>query len=143
MAEAEAEPAARLGEALAELGADFSEPTITRIPGGASRETWLVETGGGRYVLRRAPPGSESLTPQASEFRLLGLARDAGVPVAEPLLLEADGGRFGTAGMLLAFVAGGSVGARVLRSDELRAGRERLPAQLGEALARIHSIDPA
>ena len=143
MAEAEPELAPRLGEALAELGADTAEPRVTRVPGGASRETWLVEAGEHRYVLRRDPPGAESLTPQAAEFRLLGLAHDAGVPVAEPLLLEGDGGRFGTAGMLMAFVAGESVGPRVLRSDGLAAARERLPAQLGEALARIHSIDPA
>jgi aminoglycoside phosphotransferase (APT) family kinase protein len=140
---AEAELAASLGEALAELGGDSSVPTVSRIPGGASRETWLVESGDQRYVLRRDPAGAESLTPQAAEFRLLGLARDAGVPVAEPLLLEADGGRFGTAGMLMAYVAGESVGPRVLRSDDLATGRELLPVQLGEALARIHSIDPA
>jgi aminoglycoside phosphotransferase (APT) family kinase protein len=44
--------------------------------------------------------------------------------------------------MLMAFVEGESVGPRVLRSEELAAARDRLPVQLGEALARIHSIDP-
>jgi aminoglycoside phosphotransferase (APT) family kinase protein len=43
--------------------------------------------------------------------------------------------------MLLSFVDGESVGPRVLRREELASARQRLPAQWGEALARIHSID--
>ena len=39
------------------------------------------------------------------------------------------------------FVAGTSVAPRVLRREELAAARERLPGQLAEALAGIHSVD--
>ena len=116
---------------------------LERIPGGASRETWLVEAGETRFVLRRDPPGSESLTPQAREFELVRLAREAGVPAPEPLLLEPAGGRFETAGVLMSFVEGQSVGPRVLRREELEEARRVLPAQLADALARIHSIEPA
>ena len=45
--------------------------------------------------------------------------------------------------MLLSFVAGESVGPRVLRNEELEGARAGLAAQLGEAAARIHSIDVA
>jgi aminoglycoside phosphotransferase (APT) family kinase protein len=38
-------------------------------------------------------------------------------------------------------VEGTSVAPRVLRREELESARSALPAQLGEALARIHSID--
>jgi aminoglycoside phosphotransferase (APT) family kinase protein len=141
--EAEEELAQGVREALADLGGPAGAVVLERIPGGASRETWLVEAGGERFVLRRDPPGSESLAPQASEFRLVQLAREAAAPVPEPLLLEEAGGRFGTAGVLMSFVAGHSVGPRVLRREELEGARERLPVQLAEALARIHSIDPA
>jgi len=128
-------------DALAGIGAPgAASATLTEIPGGASRQTWRVDAGQERYVLRRDPPGAESLVPQAGEFRLIELARDAGVPVAEPLLLEPEGGRFGTAGMLVGFVEGESVGPRVLRRDELESARRSLPAQLGAALAGIHSI---
>lgn len=143
-AAAEEELAQGVGSVLAELGvAEARRVRMTEIPGGASRETWLIEAGEERFVLRRDPPGAESLVPQSGEFRLIGLARDAGVPVAEPLALEPDGGRFGTAGMVLAFVAGDSVGPRVLRCGRLERARRALPTQLGEAAAGVHSIEVA
>jgi aminoglycoside phosphotransferase (APT) family kinase protein len=128
--------------AIAELGHDSGEVELSEIPGGASRQTWLVESGRERFVLRRDPPQSESLASQQQEFRLIGLAAESGVPVAEPLLLEPPGGRFETAGILMAHVDGISVAPRVLRREELAGARERLPAQLGGALARIHALDP-
>jgi aminoglycoside phosphotransferase (APT) family kinase protein len=128
--------------ALSELGNDSGEVALSEIPGGASRQTWLVESGRGRFVLRRDPPQSESLTSQEQEFRLIGLAAESGVPVAEPLLLEPPGGRFETAGILMAHVDGVSVAPRVLRREELAGARERLPLQLASALARIHALDP-
>jgi aminoglycoside phosphotransferase (APT) family kinase protein len=124
------------------LGAD-GELELTPIPGGASRETWLVEGDGERRVLRRDPEGSVSLVPIANEFRLIECAHEAGVPVPEPLVLEEAGGRLGTAAMLVSFVEGTSVAPRILRKPEYEAARSALTAQLGEALARIHSIDPA
>lgn len=141
-ATAEVELQRGVRSALGELGVPgSSRATLAEIPGGASRQTWLVDAGARRFVLRRDPPGAESLVPQSGEFRLIELARDAGVPVPEPLLLEPEGGRFGTAGMLVAFVAGESVGPRVLRRDELERARRSLPGQLGAAAARIHAID--
>jgi aminoglycoside phosphotransferase (APT) family kinase protein len=136
-------PTQGVREVLAELGVPAAEKAeLSEIPGGASRETYLVEVPGGqRFVVRRDPPGAESLVPEAGEFRLLRLAAEAGVPVPEALHLEPEGGRFGTAGMLVSFVEGESVAPRVLRREELAGAREQLPVQWGEALARIHSID--
>jgi aminoglycoside phosphotransferase (APT) family kinase protein len=116
---------------------------LSRIPGGASRETWLADAGDRRYVLRRDPPGSESLVPIGDEFALIGAAAQAGAPVPEPLAFEPGGGRFETPGILMAEVEGTSVGPRILHKPEYEPARERLPAQLAEALARIHSIEPA
>ncbi len=45
--------------------------------------------------------------------------------------------------MLMSFVAGTSVAPRILRKPEFERARARLTAQLGEALARIHAIDPS
>ena len=115
---------------------------LTAIPGGASRETWLVEGEGARWVLRRDPEGSVSLVPIAEEFALVDRAREAGVRVPVPIALEPAGGRLGTAGMLMSFVEGTSVAPRILRKPEFEGARERLTGQLAEALARIHSIDP-
>ncbi len=137
------ELAAGVVTVLAERGLDPGEIEIAPIPGGASRETWLIEGERGSWVLRRDPKGSVSLVPIGEEFGLIERAAHAGVPVPAPLALEPDGGRFGTPGMLMSFVAGTSVAPRILRKPEFERARARLTAQLGEALARIHAIDPS
>jgi aminoglycoside phosphotransferase (APT) family kinase protein len=137
-------PATGVREVVSELeGGDPGEVELTPIPGGASRETWLVEADGRRWVLRRDPKGSVSLVPMEGEFELVARAAEAGVSVPEQLALEPDGGRFGSPGILMSFVEGTSVAPRVLRKPEYERARERLPAQLGEALARIHSLGPS
>jgi len=135
--------AAGVAEVLAQRGLGRIEVELSRIPGGASRETWLVESDDNAFVIRRDPPGSESLVRMGDEFRLIGQAAENGVPVPEPIGFESAGGRFGTAGMLMAHVEGTSVAPRILRKPEYERARERLPGQLAEALARIHAIDPA
>jgi aminoglycoside phosphotransferase (APT) family kinase protein len=109
---------------------------VTPVAGGASRESWLVESPRGRWFLRRDPPGGDSFMPLEREHRIVNAAADAGVPVPGPIA-------FGDIGFLMEHVPGTSVAPRVLRRDELAEARERLTAQLGEALARIHAIDPA
>jgi aminoglycoside phosphotransferase (APT) family kinase protein len=136
------ELAAGVREVLAELGTEVAEVRLTSIPGGASRETWMVESDLGRWVLRRDPKGSVSLVPMAEEFALIKSASEAGAPVPEPLAFEADGGRFGSPGLLMAHVDGTSVAPRILRKPEFESARAALTSQLGDALARIHAIDP-
>lgn len=140
METAEDAPGEAVRSLLSEAGADPGDVALSRIPGGASRETWLAEGAAGKWVLRRDPEGSVSLVPIEDEFALVGIARDAGVPVPDPIAFEPAGGRLGTAGMLMDHVAGTSVAPRLLRKPEFERARGRLPAQLAEALARIHSI---
>jgi aminoglycoside phosphotransferase (APT) family kinase protein len=93
-------------------------------------------TGGDRtWFLRRNPPAGDSFMPLELEHRIVGAAAKAGVPVAQPIA-------FGEVGFLMEHVPGTSVGPQILRRDELAEARGRLPAQLGEALARIHAMDP-
>jgi aminoglycoside phosphotransferase (APT) family kinase protein len=129
-------------EALADaLGSDPGAVELSHVPGGASRETFLVAGEGGRWVLRRDPPGGRSFVPLEAEFAVVQAMSAAGVPVPSPLHLELDGGGFGTAGYLMDYVEGTSVAPRVLRRDAYAAARERLPAELGAALGRIHSVE--
>jgi aminoglycoside phosphotransferase (APT) family kinase protein len=140
VAEAPAPQAVR--GALAEaLGDDPGELELEHVPGGASRQTWLVAGDGARWVLRRDPPGGESFTPLEVEVEVGAAAAAAGVPVPRIVAFEPAGGRFGSAGFLMDHVDGTSVAPRVLRREELAGARERLPGQLATALARIHSID--
>src|SRR5690349_11162638 len=98
-----------LAEGVRAILSEEGELTLTSVPGGASRETWLVEGGRERLVLRRDPEGSVSLVPIPEEFALIDRARQAGVPVPAPVALEPAGGRLGTAGMVMSFVDGTSV----------------------------------
>jgi aminoglycoside phosphotransferase (APT) family kinase protein len=134
---------AGLRELIAEAtGSDPGALSLSTIPGGASRETFLAESGGGRWVLRRDPVGAQgSFAPLETEFRVVQAAAAAGVQVADGLAFEPAGGRLESAGFVMAHVEGTSVGPRVLRREELEPARSALPAQLGGALARIHSID--
>jgi aminoglycoside phosphotransferase (APT) family kinase protein len=135
--------AAETRSLIADVQGDPGEVAISPIPGGASRETWLIEARDDRWVLRRDPEGSVSLVPIEDEHRLISQALIAGVPVSRPLAFEPAGGRLGTASMLMSFVEGTSVAPRILRKPEYDAARAALPGQLADALARIHSIDPA
>jgi aminoglycoside phosphotransferase (APT) family kinase protein len=130
-------------DVLGEHGVDVGELRLSRIPGGASRETWLIEGRGGSWVLRRDPKGSVSPVPMSDEFALIRAAAEAGVPVPEPIAFEPEGGRFGSPGLLMSHVEGTSVAPRVLRRPEFESARTNLTGQLAEALARIHAIDPA
>jgi aminoglycoside phosphotransferase (APT) family kinase protein len=127
---------------LAELGGSNAALELSRIPGGASRETWLIETGEERFVVRRDPPGTGSLVAQVQEFELIRRAEQAGVPVPSVLAFEPEGGRLETAGMLMRHVSGESVPPRLLRKPEYEAARARLPGQLATAVARIHALGP-
>src|SRR6266511_1052681 len=139
---AEAPAADGVRAAVAEAtGQDPGEVSMTPIPGGASRETWLVEGDAGRWVLRRDPPGGQSFTLLEVEYGVVEAAARSGVPVARPLLFDSTGGRFETAGFLMEHVEGESVAPRVLRRNQYAEARHKLVGQLGDALARIHAIE--
>jgi aminoglycoside phosphotransferase (APT) family kinase protein len=128
-------------EALAEsVGGDPGPVRLRLVPGGASRETFLVEGSERSWVLRRDPPGAQSFVRLRVEFGVVRAALAAGAPVPAPLRFEPEGGRFGSAGYLMDRVEGTSVAPRVLRRDAYAAARARLPGELAVALARIHSI---
>jgi aminoglycoside phosphotransferase (APT) family kinase protein len=130
-----------VGAAVAEVGGDPGDVRLTPIPGGASRETYLIEADRGRYVLRRDPPGAEGFAAMAVEAAVIETARAAGVPVPRLLLFEPAGGPFETAGILMEHLDGTSVAPRILRRAEYAAARKVLPAELGGALARIHAVE--
>lgn len=127
-----------LGRALRDEVAD-----LERLSAGASRETWSVATAGGRrLILQRLPRGSARASVQ-TEAAVLRVAADAGVPVARVLEVFPEGGELGMPALLLEAVAGESLAPRLLREDRYAPARQRLAAQCGEILARLHSITPA
>jgi aminoglycoside phosphotransferase (APT) family kinase protein len=123
-------------------GSDPGPLTLSAIPGGASRETFLVTAGERRWVIRRDPVGApDSFAPLEVEFRVVQAVARAGVPVPAPLAFEPARGRLESAGFVMEHVDGTSVAPRVLRREDLAGARAALPGHLGAALARIHAID--
>src|SRR5262245_51091637 len=125
--------------------ADFAGPLAVRqFKGGQSNPTYLVETPGRRYVLRRKPPGK--LLPSAHavdrEFRVIGALHAQGFPVAAPLLYCADESVVGTPFYLMSHVRG-----RVFWEPHMPQSTPTERAAVYDAmnatLARLHAFEPA
>ena len=72
---------------------DFSGPMrVQQFEGGQSNPTFLLSTPDHRYVLRRKPAGVLLKSAHAvdREYRITMALHEAGLPVAEPLLLCED-----------------------------------------------------
>jgi aminoglycoside phosphotransferase (APT) family kinase protein len=120
---------------------------LTRLSGGASRETWsfdAVGADGSRtgLVLRRDPPGRPGEPGAMSrEARTIASARAAGLAVPEVLLCTDDGDLWGSAGLVMRRVDGETIARRILRDDTYRRAREVLAGQLGAFAAGLHGLD--
>jgi len=110
------------------------ELELRPLPGGASRDIWLVACGKHRWVLRRDPVGEIAQTSRQAEFAVQLAAYEAGVPVPRPIVF----GVFGTPGMLMDFVEGEAIPRRVLRSAPAGVVRE-----IGAALRALRGVDAA
>lgn len=128
----------------AKAGAPVTITAARQLTGGASRETWVLDTAGERQalVLRRDLGGE--IQPEAlsrrQEFALLVAAHEAGVLVPRPRWLCDDPAVLGTPFFLMDCLEGESVGRRIVREPALAAARRLLPQQMGEQLARIHRL---
>src|SRR5260370_6926741 len=98
---------ARLKSFLASRLPDCSAPLCVRqFKGGQSNPTYLLETPGRRYVLRRKPPGK--LLPSAHavdrEFRVISALFRQNFPVPEPLVYCEDPPVVGTPFSVITYV---------------------------------------
>lgn len=120
-----------------------------RLSGGAIQENVgiAVEIEGGphagshRWVVRSDAPSAVAVShSRPAEFALLAAAHAAGVRVPRPLWLCEE------AGLPSFFVMerspGIAAGHRLVKDDTLVPDRERLAADLGENLARLHAVRP-
>ncbi|MDP9463686.1 MAG: phosphotransferase family protein [Actinomycetota bacterium] len=113
---------------------------LTRLSGGASRDTWRFEADGRPLILQRQREGDSR--DMATEIAAVRAAAAAGVPTATIVLASTDRTDLGAAYMILAQVAGETTARKILRDEEYSRARRALPAQLGDALVRLHGIDP-
>ena len=119
-----------------------------RLSAGASRETYKLTArinGAERLLaLRRAPSDDRSVVGRgpslAEEARLFAAARAAGVPGPEVFMTLAPEDDLG-AGIVMEWIAGETLGAKIARAPEFAATRKMLARQCGEILARLHMTD--
>jgi aminoglycoside phosphotransferase (APT) family kinase protein len=140
----------RLRVALASAtGTTVTVRELTPLTGGACQDNYRVrlsigESSEQQLVLRsdaaRSLAGS---IDRRGEFAVLERARAAGVKTPAARWLTKGLVAPGRWAFLLDWVEGEALGRRVVKAPHLAAARERLPAQLAEELAKIHSITPS
>jgi aminoglycoside phosphotransferase (APT) family kinase protein len=113
---------------------------LTRLSGGASRDTWRFEADGRRLILQRQRDGS--VRDISIESAAIRAAAHAGVPSATVVTASSDTTQLGAPYMIVTHVDGETTARRILRDDEYQRARRALPVQLADALVKIHSIDP-
>ena len=117
---------------------------LQRISGGQSNPTYFVTHGAARMVLRKKPAGP--ILPGAHaidrEYRVLQALHPTHVPVPRPILYHADAALLGTPFYLMERIEG-----RIFTDCALpslpREDRSAIWMGLADALAALHSIDPA
>ncbi len=125
---------------LSALLDDAEITDLTRLSGGASRETWRFRADGIARIVQRQRAGDER--DMMIEAAVLAAAGASGVPV--PALLCADPGDPGTDGiasMIVEAVDGETIARKIQRDHEYAAARPMLAGQFGAALAAVHRID--
>jgi aminoglycoside phosphotransferase (APT) family kinase protein len=89
------------------------------------------------YVAERTP-----FLSSMDQFRLTRVVFESGIAVPEPVFAyDAEDGMGN--GYVAAFVGGETMPKKILQSPNLAGARERLLAQIGNSLARLHAIDVA
>jgi aminoglycoside phosphotransferase (APT) family kinase protein len=138
--------AGSLAEALRDRLGPVTVTGLTRMSGGASRETWAFDAVGAdgvsvALVLRRDPPGRPSEPGGMSrEAGAIGAAGAAGLAVPEVLLSSDEPGLLGAAGLIMRRVEGETIARRILRDDAYRDARPVLVGQLGGFAAGLHAL---
>ena len=122
---------------------------LAMIAGGASQETWRLDLcmdNGGHagalpLILRRPLGGAiyDSSLDLRAEDRVHRAAFAAGAAVPPPFRLLDD--LLGAPALLVERLDAESIGRKLVREPRFAAARAMLPAQMGVALAAIHSVD--
>ncbi|MCU1387123.1 MAG: hypothetical protein JWL72_461 [Ilumatobacteraceae bacterium] len=127
----------------ASLG-DHSDVTVTPMTGGGSCEVFTIDRGDARWVLRRAPRHASSATAHdvLREFRILDAIKDAGAPIARPIVGCDDPAVFGAPFYVMERIDGSPI------LQHVPAAWAAVPEQHGraleeliDALVAIHAVD--
>jgi aminoglycoside phosphotransferase (APT) family kinase protein len=117
---------------------------LSRLSGGASRQTWAFEFTGSDgvkqdLILRRDPPTAARIGGMPLEAALFEAAEKYGVPV--PRLVasgDADPEVLGTGFLVMHRVKGETIARKILRDETYAHARSVAVPQMGTALAKLH-----
>jgi aminoglycoside phosphotransferase (APT) family kinase protein len=137
---------AQLGAYLTRLWqAPVAIAALSRIPGGASRETYrfdaLIDGQTRPLILRRDPPGSLIETERRIEFFAYRSAYGH-LPVPEPVALEPQGAELERPFFIMARIDGGSV-PTPFAAAPFGAAAEAIGQAFFRHLGRLAALDPA
>ncbi len=132
----------RLAACLSDHEPGLGRIAVRQFQGGQSNPTYLLETGAGRFVLRKKPPGP--LLPSAHqverEYRVISALYGSEVPVPRPVMLCEDPDVIGTAFYVMEYVDG-----RIFERPDLDglppAGRRALYDAMNGTIAALHRVD--
>ncbi len=135
-----------LASALVPLaGPGASIEGLTRLSGGASKQTWAFDAIGAdgertELILRRNAPGRPGEPGGVGrEARALSLAHAAGLPVPEVLVIS-DDAEWGTPGMIMRRIPGETIARKILRDEQYARARDVLVRQLAQFAAGLHGV---
>jgi aminoglycoside phosphotransferase (APT) family kinase protein len=116
--------------------------SIQQFQGGQSNPTYLIDTGEGRFVLRKKPPGD--LLPSAHqvdrEYRVMKALADSPVPVPTMILMCEDPEIIGTSFYVMEYVEGRMLTDPLLPGLSV-ADRDEIYACVSSILADLHRVD--
>lgn len=129
-----------------------SELTVSnlfRIPGGASRETWMFDAtwsepghqSSGAFVLRKDPPASLLTTERELEYAFYEAFENSDVPVPRMRWLENGSDDLGAPFFIMDRILGCDSNTTRIQAPEYVPVRDNLAKQMYEILASIHRFD--
>jgi aminoglycoside phosphotransferase (APT) family kinase protein len=115
---------------------------LTRLSGGASRETWSfsVPESDKPLILQRQR-GVQPERPMAREAATVAAAGAAGVPTPQVIAASSNDDLLGGF-LIVTHVEGETIARRIQRDDAFASARSQLPTDFGHALAKLHAADP-
>ncbi|MBP0630542.1 phosphotransferase family protein [Cupriavidus sp. AcVe19-1a] len=132
----------RLADWMRATGLDTRDLRVRVLSGGQSNPTFLVQTAGESYVLRKQPPGA--LLPSAHaidrEYRVMQALADTDVPVPRMVAWCNDPTLLGTPFFLMEYIRGRSFMDPTLPGLDV-AERKAIYADVNRVLVTLHGVD--
>jgi aminoglycoside phosphotransferase (APT) family kinase protein len=135
--------ATAIERALSAVGVSGAVEDLTRLTGGASRETYRFTVNGIAHVLQRERGGAQRRPEgMAAEAEVVRAAEAGEVPVPRVIVSNGDvtEAGIGPSFFVTESVPGETIARRILRDSTYEGARSVLAGQMGAALAAVHAI---